>query len=62
MTEFKDFEPWLRFKPRLKYGWFQLKLYSIFQDFSWRSIKTVFLDLRRGLNSLNSDTGFKTNL
>ena len=25
-AEFKEFEP------RLKFGWFQLKLYSIFQD------------------------------
>ena len=25
-TEFKEFEP------RLKYGWFHLKLYSIYQD------------------------------
>ena len=27
-TEFKEFEP------RLKYGWFHLKLYSMFQDLS----------------------------
>ena len=33
-TEYKEFEPRLKFKPRLKYGWFHLKLYSIFQDFS----------------------------
>ena len=31
-TEFTEFEPRLKFKPRLKYGWFHLKLYSIFQD------------------------------
>ena len=62
MTEFKDFEPWLKFKPRLKYGWFQLKLYSIFQDFAGAQLKPFFLDFWRGLNSLNSDTGFKTNL
>ncbi len=49
MTEFKDFEPWLKFKPRLKYGWFQLKLYSIFQDFSRRSIKTVFFEFEARL-------------
>ena len=28
-SEFKEFEPRLKFKPRLKYGWFYLKLYSI---------------------------------
>ena len=50
-AEFKEFEPWL------KYCWFHLKLYSIFQDLSRRSIKTGFWGiLRRGLNSLNSDT------
>ena len=43
-AEFKEFEPRLKFKPRLKYGWFHLKLYSIFQDLS------------QGLNSLNSYT------
>ena len=26
-AEFKEFEPWFKFKPRLKYGWFHLKLY-----------------------------------
>ena len=35
-AEFKEFES------RLKYGWFHLKLYSIFQDLSWRSIETGF--------------------
>ena len=44
-VEFKEFEPWLKFKPRLKYGWFHLKLYSIFQDLSRRSIETVFLQI-----------------
>ena len=29
-AEFKEFEPQLKFKPRLKYGWFHLKLYQIF--------------------------------
>ena len=29
-AEFKEFEPRLKFKPRLKYGWFQLKLYYPF--------------------------------
>ena len=35
-AEFKEFEP------RLKYGWFHLKLYSIFQDLSGQLIKTGF--------------------
>ena len=29
-AEFKEFEPWL------KYGWFRLKLYLMFQDLSRR--------------------------
>ena len=47
-AEFKEFEPQLKFKPRLKfklrlkYGWFHLKLYSIFQDLRQRSIETGF--------------------
>ena len=41
-AEFKEFEPRFKFKPRLKYGRFHLKLYSIFQDLSWRSIETGF--------------------
>ena len=52
----KEFDPRLKFKPRLKYGLFHLKLYSIFQDLSRRSIETGFWDLRRGLNSLNSNS------
>ena len=39
-AEFKEFEPRLKFKPRLKYGWFHLKLYSIFHELSLRSIET----------------------
>ena len=35
-AEFKEFEP------RYKYGWFQIKLHSIFQDLSWCSIETGF--------------------
>ena len=42
-AEFKEFEQRLKFKPRLKYGWFHLKMYYIFQDLSRRSIKTGFL-------------------
>ena len=41
-AEFKEFEPQPKFKPRLKYGWFYLKLYLIFQDLSRRSIETGF--------------------
>ena len=36
-------EPEVEFKePQLKYCWFHLKLYSIFQDLSRRSIETGF--------------------
>ena len=45
-VEYKEFEPRLKFKPGLKYGWFHLKLYSIFQDLSRRSIETDFLGIR----------------
>ena len=38
-AKFKEFDPRLKFKSRLKNGWFHLKLYSIFQDLSRRSIK-----------------------
>ena len=41
-AEFKEFEPRLKFKRQLKYGWFNLKLYYIFQDFSRCSIETGF--------------------
>ena len=41
-AEFKEFEPLLKFKPLLKYGWFHLKSYSMFQDLSRRSIETGF--------------------
>ena len=37
-AEFKAFEPRLKFKPWLKYGWFHLKSYSIFQDFNVTSM------------------------
>ena len=29
-AEFKEFERRFKFKPRLKYGWFHLKLYQMF--------------------------------
>ena len=38
-AEFKEFEPQLKFKSRLKYGWFQLKSNLMFQDLSRRSIE-----------------------
>ena len=41
-AEFKEFEPWLKFKPQLKYGWFHLKLYSMFQDLSRHLIEPIF--------------------
>ena len=41
-AEFEEFEPRFKFKLRLKYGWFHLKLYSIFQVLSRRLIKTGF--------------------
>ena len=41
-VEFKEFEPRLKFKQLLKYGWFHLKPYSMFQDLSRRSIETDF--------------------
>ena len=44
-AEFKEFEPRFKVKPRLTYGWFYLKLYSIFQDLSRRSFETGFLGI-----------------
>ena len=41
-SEFKEFDRRLEFETRLKYGWFPLKLYSMFQDFSRLSIETGF--------------------
>ena len=37
-AEFKEFERRFKFKPQLKYGWFHLKLYQMFQDLSLRLI------------------------
>ena len=34
--------PFKEFKTQLKYGRFHLKLYSMFQNLSWRSIETGF--------------------
>ena len=41
-AEFKELEPRHKYKPRLKYGCIHLKLYSIFQYLSRRSIETGF--------------------
>ena len=41
-AEFKEFELGLKFETRLKYGWFHLKLRSMFQDLSRRAIETGF--------------------
>jgi len=42
-AEFKEFEPRHKSKPRLKYGWFHFRLYSIFKDLSRRrSIESSF--------------------
>ena len=41
-AEFKEFKPRPKFETRLKYGWFHLKLYSMFQDQRRRSIETGF--------------------
>ena len=38
VAEFKEFERRFKFKPRLKYGWFHLKLYQMFSDLSRRLI------------------------
>ena len=38
VAEFKEFERRFKFKPRLKYGWFHLKLSQMFQDLSRRLI------------------------
>ena len=41
-ADLKEFELWLKFETRLKYGWFHLKLYSMFQDLGRLSIETGF--------------------
>ena len=45
-AKFKEFKPRLKLEPRLKYGWFHWKLYSILQDLSRRSIKTSFFKFK----------------
>ena len=41
-AQFKEFKPRLKFEKRLKHGWFHLKLYSMFQDLSRRTVETGF--------------------
>ena len=41
-AEFKEFKLRLKFKPRLKFDWFCLKLYLIFQGLIRRSFDTGF--------------------
>ena len=53
-AEFKEFKLRLKLETRLKHGWFNLKLYSMFQDLS--QLAQLKPDLRRGSNSLNSFT------
>ena len=57
VAEFKEFERRFKFKPQLKYGWFHLKLYQMFQDLSL-NLNRVLADLNRGSNSLNSISVF----
>ena len=45
-AEFKEFEPRLKFETQLKYGLFHLKSYSMFQDFTRRSIETGGFETR----------------
>ena len=56
MAEFKEFERWFKYKPRLKYGWFHLKLYvSRFKPAL--NLNRVLADLNCGSNPLNSISG-----
>ena len=45
----KEFEPWLKSKPRLKYGCFHLKLCWIFQDLAGAQLKPVFVRFKSRL-------------
>ena len=60
-AEFKKFEPRLKFKAWLKYGWFYLKsyIYTVSRFMPALNWNRFLADLRRGSNSLNSDTGRK---
>ena len=41
-AKIKSSEARFKIEARLKYGWFQLNLYTMFQDLSRRSIETGF--------------------
>ena len=53
---FKEFEPWLKFKHRLKYGWFPKIVFNFSRFEPALNWNCFFADLRRDSNSLNSDT------
>ena len=57
-AEFKKFERWFKFKPRLKYGWLvplKVKIVSNVSRFKLAlNLNRVLADLNRGSNSLNS--------
>ena len=62
MAEFKEFERRFKFKPRLKYGWFQLKLSNVSRFKPALNLNRVLADLNRGSNSLNSISDLGQNL
>ena len=55
-AEFKEFEPRLKFKPRLKYGWFHLNCIKFLRFKPALTWNRFLEDLSRGSNSLNSDS------
>jgi len=61
-AEFNEFEPRLKFETRLKFGWFHLKLYSVFQDLSRRSIETVFCGFKTRLKFIKFGLCFHKSL
>ena len=56
-AKFKEFEPRLKFETWLKNGLNHLKLYSMFQDLSQRSIETGFYWIWDNSKSLSLDPG-----
>ena len=55
VAEFKEFERRFKFKSRIKYGRFHLKLYQIVSRFKPAlNLNRVLADLNHGSNSLNS--------
>ena len=62
-AEFKEFEPRLKFNPGLNYGLFHLKIVLHFLRFKPAlNLNRFQADMRRGSNSLNSDTGSTTSM